>query len=230
MRVMSACAAAAGIFSVLWGSAWAQEPTPLLPPVTQGPTNVSTSPYGASLAASPFPTLPVAEAAPAASYLQVARAAVNGGRRRDAEEALERAETRLLGGPPSPRQAALPGSEDALFDIGVAREALSAHDRVGTLHAIDDAMGALAIPSQNPAQATRVAVVPPAAQAAPPAPVVPIATYALLPGHWARSGASWKWIPPDTVLRRVPPSTLIPGQDVWQNGAYVWVPQHLSYQ
>jgi len=114
-----------------------------------------------------------------------------------AQEALERAETRLLNGPAAPVQANSPDSEHGVLANGAARRALAANDRQGAIRAIDDALAAvtlatrLATPSSPPVALTQ------------PAPAQPIVIYALLPGHWQLQGAQHVWVPPETVPRPV---------------------------
>ena len=111
------------------------------------------------------------------------------GRIGEAQEALERAETRLLSVSAAPVQASSPDSQHAVLAIGAARRALAVHDRQGAIRAIDDALAAvtfaarLATPSPPPVALTQ------------PAPAQPIVTYALLPGHWQLQGAQYVWVP-----------------------------------
>jgi hypothetical protein len=74
------------------------------------------------------------------------------------------------------------------------------------------------------AQATESLPTPVIAPAAPLAPQ-PI-TRALLPGHWQLQGAGYVWVPPETRLRVVEARPLIPGQNVWTHGRWIFVPTH----
>ena len=175
-----------------------------------------------------LPTPPVPSADPPRSFLLAARSAVERGQTGEAQEALERAETRLLDRPVDPARADVPDSRRAVLDMAVARRFLAARDRVGALRAIDDALMADTV---SPVTALAAPLPPrpgPAQPAAlpPPPSLVPRATYALLPGHWQLQGATYHWVPPETTPRRVEPHTLVPGLYVWRNGAWVWVGVH----
>jgi hypothetical protein len=196
------------------------------------------------LAAAPrLATPPVSSDAGARSFLMAARSAVLIGRTGEAEEALERAETRLLDRPVPPEAVNGPDRDRAVLDIGAARRSLVARDHPATVRAIDDAMLAL-----EPAPAPTGAAQPPsvtslrlpplltagAPQAATlpasPAPVAPPAppqvTYALLPGHWQPEGAHSVWVPPETSLRRVTDKPRVGALNVSKSGRWVLVPQH----
>jgi hypothetical protein len=198
------------------------------------------------------PRLPVPsfdENADPRTFLAVARQAVQRGRLGEAEEALERAETRLLDRQVVPAAADLPDNQRAILDIGTARRDLAARDRNGTIAAIDDALAVLQVsPSAPPAsdQADRgpppappgpiilvpppnetpPSIPPPAAVPVPPVALPPTVTYALLPGHWQLEGAHYVWIPPETIPRLVQARPLVPGRNVWRDGRWVWVPAH----
>jgi hypothetical protein len=196
----------------LAGHATAQ-PTPLLPPG-------GGSPIPAAAAAASTPVASPSSDRAALSYLQAARTALGRCQYDEAGEALERAETRLLGGP----------SEDALahravLDIRVARQALADHDSRRVQLAIDDAMTATSQASPQPPAAPPVAPVADMHQS-PPGP--PPATYALLPGHWRLSGWQYEWVPPDTIPRRVEDRSLVQGHYVWRGGRWEWVPTHFG--
>jgi hypothetical protein len=77
------------------------------------------------------------------TFLRSARSAVESNRPGEAEEALERAETRLLDRPLLPAAAQAQDQETAVLDIGVARRDLAARDLAGVLGAIDDALRVL---------------------------------------------------------------------------------------
>ncbi len=161
---------------------------------------------------------PVPSADPPRAYLLVARSAIGRDRTAEAQEALERAETRLLD------HARTNASDDqrAVLDIAVARRFVAARDRLGALRAIDDALAA--------DTAAAPVSVPPAAFFPPPVllpvPTAPVATYALLPGHWQLRGATYHWVPPETTLRHVAGRQLVPGEYAWRDGAWMWVPRH----
>ena len=187
-------------------------------------------------AVAPAPPVPaVALSAPPVSFLEAARRALAGARTGEAQEALERAETRLLDGTTQPSLAA-PSMVPALASIRAARRALAVHDRAGAAREIDAAIAALgasaaeavvfpppvavATPRQ-PAEAEVVAAIPPG-----PPPV----TKALLPGRWELHGAEYVWVPPDTDLRRVDERPWQEGRYVWRGSAWVWVPAHYGLE
>ena len=179
------------------------------------------------------PVLPVPAvslSAPPLSFLEAARRALAGAHTGEAQEALERAEARLLDSTAQPVLAA-PSMAPALANTRAARQALAAHDRAGAAREIDAAIAALS------ASAAAVAFQPPVAAPAsrqPAEPVVvavippgqPPATKALLPGRWELHGAKYVWVPPDTDLRRVDERPWQEGRYVWRGSAWVWVPAH----
>ena len=67
----------------------------------------------------------------------------------------------------------------------------------------------------------------PMAGVALPSPGPPV-THVLLPGHWQLEGARYLWVPPETTLRRVQPSSFVEGRYVWHGGDWHWVPAHLD--
>ena len=171
-----------------------------------------------------LPLAPLPENDSPHAFLQAARSAVERGQTRQAQEALERAETRLLDRPVAMSSAQEPEDRRALLGIGVARQALAAGDRAGTLQAIDDA---LAAPHPEARHAPPLAVTPsPVADVTLPPPGPPSVTYALLPGHWQLEGARYVWAPPETALRRVEARQVVEGRYVWREGEWYWVPAH----
>jgi len=186
-------------------------------PVSRHDSNITPADTRSTVA----PRLPepgVPSARPPASFLAAARRAVAAGRTGEAQEALERAETRLLDRPASPGAGLQPDNRRAVFAVAAARSALAAHDRLRTVAAIDDA---LSVVGAMPAVAARAPTLPaspvaPAARVLQPGapyavPDAPAFTQALLPGHWALHGATYVWVPPDTKLRPVQSITPVPG-------------------
>jgi hypothetical protein len=203
--------AATGILPGFWlGAALAQ-------PVDRPARNITSCDTRSVIALRlPVPLVPSAD--PPSVFLTAARSAVMVGRTGEAEEALERAETRLLDRTlPSPA-ASLPDNQQAVLAISAARRALAAHNRPATITAIDDALAA----ADRPQVAAAIAPAPAAPRAPPPQQRT--ITRALLPGRWALHGARYVWVPPETTLRRVQSAGLVPGAYVWRKGAYVWVP------
>ena len=196
--------------------------------ITQADTRSAIAP------ALPSPAIPSAD--PPRTFLYAARRAVEAGRTGEAQEALERAETRLLDRVEPAPASARAYNQQVVADIVSARRSLAARNRPAAVVAIDDALTAIGAPDQV-ARVDRPSVGgSPAAYAAtlPAAvpyvsPAQPAITRALLPGHWRlRDDARYVWVPPETTLRRVQTSTLTAGTYVWRDGAYVWVPAHFD--
>ena len=183
------------------------------------------------------PALPipaVALSVPPLSFLEAARRALEGARTGEAQEALERAETRLLDGTTQPVSAA-PSMVPALASTRAARQALVVHDRTGAAREIDAAIAALS------ASTAAVTFPPPVAAPTPLKPAAPVVvaaippgpppeTKALLPGRWELHGAKYVWVPPDTDLRRVDERPWQQGRYVWRDRAWVWVPAHYGLE
>ena len=196
------------------------QPIDLLgPPTVTAPPNNTAASDARSATAPSLPGPPVPFSEPLRVLLEAARRALVAGRTGEAQEALERAETRLLSVPAVPVQARLPDSQQAVLAIGAARRALAAHDRQGAIRAIDDALAAVTLSAQ-------VAFPPPPVAPIQPAPFQPIVTYALLPGHWQLQGAQYVWVPPESVARPVAYWRFVQGVYVWRGGEWVWVPAH----
>ncbi len=170
-----------------------------------------------------LPIPPVQSSDPPAAFLWAARRAVQAGRSGEAQEALERAETRLLDRVPSTFAVSLLDNQRAVLAICTARRTLAAHDVPATVASIDAALGAISPPGQA------LVLNAPLALSQPPVVLVPgppVTTHALLPGRWELHGARYVWTPPDTVLRPVRASVQVPGRYVWRDGSYGWVPAH----
>jgi len=73
-------------------------------------------------------------------YLQAAQRALGSGRTGAAQEALERAETRILSRSTDPSMAASPADMPMVRQIGAARRALATRDTAGARSAIDAAL------------------------------------------------------------------------------------------
>ena len=167
----------------------------------------------------PAPPLPCDD--PPSVFLEAARRALAHGRTGETQEALERAETQLLDRSVDPAWVDRPDTQRAELDIGVARQALAARDHEGAAQAIDDALAA-AVPATRPAPPAP----PPVLAAVPPPPLsaTPPPVYALLPGHWQLTGASYVWIPAETTLRRVQERPFVQGRYAWRDGKWSWAP------
>ena len=112
-------------------------------------------------------------------YLQAARDALAGNRTGEAQEALERAEARVLDRSTAPT-ATGPDQRPMVQRISDAREALGRGDKAGAERIIDEA---LAAPSHM-GSASTAAAAPPAPLVTPPAPVAttPDGSVSAVPG------------------------------------------------
>jgi hypothetical protein len=177
-----------------------------------------------------LPTPAVGPSAPPITFLRAARLSLTGGRTGEAQEALERAETRLLDDTARPGMAAPP----ALADTRAARQALAVRNPAGAARNVDAAIAALSTPAVavtfplSVAAPVQIEPVAPVAIAALPLAPPPV-TKALLPGRWELRGAKSVWVPPDTDLRRVDERSWLQGRYVWKDGAWVWSAAHYGY-
>jgi len=87
---------------------------------------------------------------------------------------------------------------------------------------------ASAIAIQPATAQTAASYVAPVVVAPAPPPLPPPVTRALLPGHWQLDGALYVWVKPETRLRVVQERALILGQNVWNDGSWVFVPAHYA--
>jgi hypothetical protein len=99
-----------------------------------GPSD-TTTPYAARL-----PSPGVGENADPRAFLEAARSALAAGRTGEAQEAMERAETRLLIRSVRPSQAGTPSHEPVIQQITEARHALGQGDRAGAIAKLTDAL------------------------------------------------------------------------------------------
>jgi hypothetical protein len=88
----------------------------------------------------PLPAPMVDENAPPGAFLRAARTALEAGRGREAMEALERAESRLLGRSVRPSQSNRPSQQPAVVLVSRARASLEAGDLPAALRGIDSAL------------------------------------------------------------------------------------------
>lgn len=93
-----------------------------------------------SAIASRLPEPAVGDNAPVAAYLQSAAQALAAGRIGEAQEAMERAESRTLIRSVRPSQASTPDHQPLVQQIAAARAALAAGDRALSLRLIQAAM------------------------------------------------------------------------------------------
>ena len=90
-----------------------------------------------------LPTPSVGEGASTATYLRAAQGAIAAGRTGEAQEALERAQTRRLTRSVDMRRTEVPSEDAVAGDIAQARGALAAGDKAAALARIADALGLL---------------------------------------------------------------------------------------
>ncbi len=102
-------------------------------------------PAGSTIA----PTLPAPELGAGASpvaYLEAARRSLAAGRTGEAQEALERAQTRLLDRSVEAGNTGVPSADPAVAGIRDALRALAAHDRAGAVRIVDATIPLAATP------------------------------------------------------------------------------------
>ena len=87
-----------------------------------------------------LPSPAVGENAPPAAYLHAARSALLLGRTGEAQEALERAESRLLDRATLPSRANQPARSPLLLLLGEARGAVARGDRLTAIHLVERAL------------------------------------------------------------------------------------------
>lgn len=90
------------------------------------------------------PTLPspgIGLDAPARDYLRAARVSLASGHTGQAQQAMEMAETRVLGGSNSPAQSDVPSEQPKVTEIRDALHALGDGDRARAMQLIDVALG-----------------------------------------------------------------------------------------
>jgi hypothetical protein len=175
------------------------------PGATAGPGDMASSDIRSSIsAAASMP--PSLREASVKTFLQAARRALAARRMGEAQEALERAETRLLQSSAGLPHTSSSDGEHTLRDIAAARSAAAARDRQGALRAIDDAL----TPVTRPASAPDPGWLPVAP--VPSAPAQAMYTSAVLPGRWQLEGARYVWIPSVTspFLTLTQPRKIVP--------------------
>jgi hypothetical protein len=192
------------------------------------PANNITATDLRSVVAPALPAPPVADGSPPVAFLEAARTALDQGRTGETQEALERAEARLLSRVTESADADRPDIQRAVYDIGAARRALAVRDHAGAARAIDDAILA-ANQTVGPSPRSPTILTPSAVAVPPPSqPAPPPVTHALLPGHWQLRGATYVWVPPETRLSPVEDRQFLVGRYVWRDGAWVWVAGHYA--
>ena len=108
-------------------------------PVSTVPTN--TAPGNTHTLWSPrLPAPAVDENAPPAAFVKAAQAAIAAGRLGEAQEAIERAESRALDRSVRPSKANDPSRQPLVQQLGQARQLLGSGDRMGAMHMLDQAL------------------------------------------------------------------------------------------
>ena len=139
---------------------------------------------------------------------------VDRGQTGEAQEALERAETRLLDRAVGMNSAEARRPTRLLTSVSRARRSQPAtalaHSGLSMTHSLHPPWWrAVHRPCRQPLTRWRTL---------PYHPSPPPVTYALLPGHWQLEGARYIWVPPETALRRVEARPLIEGRSSGATG------------
>jgi hypothetical protein len=108
-------------------------------PLSTAPANVGPGDTR-TLWAPQLPTPAVADEAPPAAFVQAARAAIAAGRLGEAQEAIERAESRALDRSVRPSRAGEPSRQPLVQQLAQARQALAAGDKVGAMLKLQQAL------------------------------------------------------------------------------------------
>jgi hypothetical protein len=108
-------------------------------PVSTAPANVN--PIDTHTLWSPqLPAPPVSDNAPAAAFVQAAQRALAGGRPGEAQEAIERAESRALNRSVVPSTAKNPSHQPLVQQLAKARQLLAAGDKAGAMTMLNQAL------------------------------------------------------------------------------------------
>jgi hypothetical protein len=118
------------------------QPAPLgsVPAAATAPAQAGAAaqPDGVPLTGLPAPA--VDDDAPPVAFLDAARRAIAANRTGEAQEALERAESRVLSRPVKPSKAGEPSTQKLVKEIAQARQALGEGDRLRAVQLIETAM------------------------------------------------------------------------------------------
>jgi hypothetical protein len=135
-----------------WGPGTPAPTPPASAGVSQPPspdTNATSSDDAKAIMA-PLPVPNVDPNAPPADFIQAAEVALAAGQTGEAEEAIERAEARLLDRDVDPRRSEDPSHSPVIAQLAQARAALSGGDRVRAVEILEEAHAALAGPETQP--------------------------------------------------------------------------------
>ena len=131
-----------------------------------------------------LPTPPAGDDASVRQYLLDARQALVAGRTGTAQEALERAETRILDRSVPAWRSNEPSHRRLVREIADARQALGVNDITRAIQILDVALAA------PPGRRYQPAPPPPRVEHIPPPPNV---SYVWVPGHWIWEGGDYIW-------------------------------------
>jgi hypothetical protein len=129
----------AAVLAFAAAPAFAQTPTGGNEPLSNMPTN--TGPNNTHTVWSPrLPTPAAGEDAPPAAFIKSAQAAIAAGRLGEAQEAIERAESRALDRSVRPSRAGLPSGQALVKLLAQARQLLGNGDRGGAMQTLNQAV------------------------------------------------------------------------------------------
>jgi hypothetical protein len=117
-------------------------------PLSTAPTNLG--PVDTRTLWSPeLPTPTVDADAPPAAFVKAAQGAIAAGRLGEAQEAIERAESRALTRSVRPSKAGEPSNQALVKQLAEARQALSDGDRMAALRTLQAALGSPGVDSKD---------------------------------------------------------------------------------
>jgi hypothetical protein len=102
---------------------------------------LATAPAFAQTAQPPLPAPMIDPNAPPRTFIEAARHALAAGRTEEAQEAIERAESRALDRAVKPSLARDPSRQPLVLQLSQARQALAAGDRMRAITLLDAAAG-----------------------------------------------------------------------------------------
>lgn len=108
-------------------------------PLSTAPSNVTTTDTR-TVWSPQLPAPPVAEDAPPAAFVKAAQGAIASGRLGEAQEAIERAESRALDRSVKPSAADEPSQQSLVKQLADARQMLASGDRMGAQHKLEEAL------------------------------------------------------------------------------------------
>ena len=108
-------------------------------PMSTAPTNVAPSSTH-TLWSPSLPTPAVPENAPPAAFIKAAQAAIAAGKLGEAQEAIERAESRALDRSVRPTKAGQPSRQPLVQQLAQARQALGNRDKAGASRMLEQAL------------------------------------------------------------------------------------------